>query len=742
MDVIKLPKVENVRLMTKHGKKKAATGTLYLTATHLIFVDPDCSKETWILHSHIASVEKLPLNAAGSPLRIRCKNFQVVTLIISRDRDSQEMFSSLLCLSNPENLEELYAFSYNPMSEKLTRSAGWALFDVQSEFARMGLPNSEWCCSSVNKEYQICDTYPSILYLPASVSSSVLIGSSKFRSRGRLPALSFLYKKTKAAICRCSQPLSGFNTRCQEDEMLIQAILDTTPDAKYIYIVDTRPKINAMANKAAGKGYESTDFYENVKFQFVGIENIHVMRQSLQKMTELVCETPDIAAKTFVSGLDGSGWLKHIKAILDTSIFIAKAVAEEKISVVVHCSDGWDRTAQTCSIASIILDPYYRTIHGFQVLVEKEWLSFGHKFTDRCGFLQSDGKETSPVFLQFLEGVWQLLEQFPFAFQFNERFLLTLHDHLYSCQFGTFLGNCERERKEHRLPEKTFSLWGYMWQNISDYANPLYRGGDEELFWPSTSPQVLKFWRSMYNRFDNDIHPREKVMDAISSIIDHNDSLQDHIKFLSSRMEMMKALCNSRTKNYSCTACSEDRNFIDMKLGNLMYEVPVGNSSDSTPLANSLNGVELDTAHPGSHTSDEDSLSWSSSIFSSYASDASYVSQDSGIGKTVPDDLQISLKRQGLTVDNLLESVPPFVVEWQSVRDVSQCLNCASPIDFLSRKYHCWNCGEVFCKRCIDKQCSLPSHYSDNRVPVCKNCYKALKKYKLNSNHKQMAKKC
>lgn len=45
-------------------------------------------------------------------------------------------------------------------------------------------------------------------------------------------------------------------------------------------------QINAMANKAAGKGYESTDFYENVKFQFVGIENIHVMRQSLQKMIE------------------------------------------------------------------------------------------------------------------------------------------------------------------------------------------------------------------------------------------------------------------------------------------------------------------------------------------------------------------------------------------------------------------------------------------------------------------------
>ena len=40
--------VDNVRLMIKYGKKKAAVGTLYLTATHLIFVDPDGSKETWV----------------------------------------------------------------------------------------------------------------------------------------------------------------------------------------------------------------------------------------------------------------------------------------------------------------------------------------------------------------------------------------------------------------------------------------------------------------------------------------------------------------------------------------------------------------------------------------------------------------------------------------------------------------------------------------------------------------------
>ena len=38
----------------------------------------------------------------------------------------------------------------------------------------------------------------------------------------------------------------------------------------------------------------------------------------------VVCETPDITAKSLASGLDSSGWLRHIKAVLDTSVFIAK----------------------------------------------------------------------------------------------------------------------------------------------------------------------------------------------------------------------------------------------------------------------------------------------------------------------------------------------------------------------------------------------------------------------------------
>ena len=63
---------------------------------------------------------------------------------------------------------------------------------------------------------------------------------------------------------------------------------------------------------------------------------------------------------------------------------------------------------------------------GFQVLVEREWLHFGHKFAERGGHdvYCSDANQMSPVFLQFLDCVYQLTQQYPAEFQFNEAYLV------------------------------------------------------------------------------------------------------------------------------------------------------------------------------------------------------------------------------------------------------------------------------------------------------------------------------
>ena len=67
------------------------------------------------------------------------------------------------------------------------------------------------------------------------------------------------------------------------------------------------------------------------------------------------------------------------------------------------------------------------SFQGFQTLIEREWLDFGHKFGDRCGHsIERDVNERSPVFLQWLDCVHQLVKQFPTAFEFNEHLLVSL----------------------------------------------------------------------------------------------------------------------------------------------------------------------------------------------------------------------------------------------------------------------------------------------------------------------------
>ncbi|XP_043918346.1 myotubularin-related protein 7 [Protopterus annectens] len=552
MEYIRTPKVENVRLIDRITSRKATIGTLYLTATHVIFVEnaSEARKETWVLHSQISSVEKQPTTATGCPLLIRCKNYQLIQLIIPQERDSHDVYISLVRLSRPVRYEELYCFSFNPKLDKEEREAGWKLIDLRAEYSRMGIPNSLWQVTDANRDYRVCDTYPTELHIPKSASVPVVVGSSKFRSKGRFPVLSYYHQDNNASICRSSQPLSGFSARCLEDEQLLQAIRKANPGSDFLYVVDTRPKLNAMANRAAGKGYENEDNYSNIKFQFIGIENIHVMRNSLQKMLE-VCELRSPSMNDFQWGLENSGWLKHIKSILDAGIFIAKAVAEEGTSVLVHCSDGWDRTAQVCSVASLLLDPYYRTLKGFMVLIEKDWVSFGHKFNHRYSHLDGDPKEVSPVIDQFLECTWQLMEQFPCAFEFNERFLLHVQHHVYSCQFGNFICNNQKESKEMSIQEKTFSLWANLWKNRADYMNPLYRPDHSQtqgVLRPDTTPYNFKFWRGMYNRFEKGIHPRQSVTDFLMAVKEETQQLMDEMEMLEEKLAKFQKLDLNSTK--------------------------------------------------------------------------------------------------------------------------------------------------------------------------------------------------
>jgi len=115
------------------------------------------------------------------------------------------------------------------------------------------------------------------------------------------------------------------------------------------------------------------------------------------------------------------------------------------------------------------VDPHARTLRGFCALTEKEWASFGHRFAKRCGtggcgYDRADhaDDQRAPIFLQWLDAVWQVWRQAPAAFEFSEALLVALADHAYAGRFGTFLYDCERDRVTARLRETTVSLWSYV----------------------------------------------------------------------------------------------------------------------------------------------------------------------------------------------------------------------------------------------------------------------------------------
>ena len=63
------------------------------------------------------------------------------------------------------------------------------------------------------------------------------------------------------------------------------------------------------------------------------------------------------------------------------------------------------------SIAQIILNPDSRTLHGFEALIEREWVQGGHPFWTRHGAQTGGGPETGPVFLLLLDAVYQIYIQ-------------------------------------------------------------------------------------------------------------------------------------------------------------------------------------------------------------------------------------------------------------------------------------------------------------------------------------------
>ncbi len=568
---------------TPHISLNNTSGSYFLTNYCIFFVslDPKDAEEKHIssfFEIPVRTIEQIHRTGTGNDMRVQMKTKDFRTIIFSHRHNRADPVDCFLLLCNK------YAFSPLPLFENVSVDDEGDVqglgeleldnanscftfghtdiiintnvdddkaqdlsfqYDCEEEYQRQGAVHhsteSKWRLSYLNLKYQLCKTYPQLLIVPANTSDEDLSNVASYRGKHRLPVLTYRHING-AALLRSSSPRPGMlQRRSTDDENFLKS-------AGVQYILDARPKTSAIATHARGGGVENISHYSGIKLLFMDIENIHSVRNAMEKVIDMIYR--EKGDQNYYGNLEDTKWLRHIRSIIIGSKKVAHLLSEDQATCLVHCSDGWDRTAQMCCVAQILLDPYFRTIRGFATLIEKDFLSFGHKIAQRTG--QGNGEysdqQRSPIFLQFLDSIWQIWRQYPCSFEFNELFLEELMDSIYSCRFGNFLYDFDKHRKQlFSTSLSCESFWDYVLRRSNEFKNINYCRRNKILR-PSAHMSQLVLWPYLY-RFNLSFLPKETTRPWTESRVRKIDILENEIKKLKKRLAEVQEQNNNNNNN-------------------------------------------------------------------------------------------------------------------------------------------------------------------------------------------------
>ncbi|XP_039765557.1 myotubularin-related protein 9 [Pararge aegeria] len=513
IELILINKLDGVILKYPHHDN--VDGTVCITGHHLILSSrKEGVRELWLLHKNIDSIEKKETKVGGGIIQggslfLKCKDLRIFQLDICSTTELNLVAQTLENLSSIQDPILFYPFFYRHMHPIMEN--GYTLYSVEGEFTKV-LATEEWRISRVNQHYTVCPAYPKGVVVPKVIDDETLAAAATFRQGGRFPVLSYRHNNG-AVLLRAGQPLYGpKHRRCRPDE----AILNTVVSAGMKGIIyDLRSSNAILQQQNKGGGSESAANYSQWKIYNRSMDEVDNQQQLLESFSKLIeaCVDREISSDKWLSKLESSGWPEAVRNSLHTACIIAQHIHQKAEPVLIHGTRGEDATLLVCSLVQIILNPDCRTIRGLQALIERDWLQAGHPFGTRLrsGPYSASQARSAPTFPLFLDCVRQFLEQFPCSFEYRQCFLVTLFEHAYSSQFGTFLCDSDQERETRGVYDQTTSIWSWINQHdeLTTYINPLY-DPTPNVIWPSVAPMSYVIWEELYLRWLADQRTEER----------------------------------------------------------------------------------------------------------------------------------------------------------------------------------------------------------------------------------------
>ena len=195
----------------------------------------------------------------------------------------------------------------------------------------------------------------------------------KVRNHGRIPALTYFHADCGAGLWRSARPKVN-----QEGNKYNRAYLKEI--SRDVVVVDLRD------DEPTARERESKE--EVIGRRFETLSSLHELYRRI--WTAYAKEEP-------VFKLLGKLYDDVFQLL--QAVYLVVAHLQKGKEVLLQEQHGFDRVAQVAALAQLIIDPFYRTLHGFSLLIEKEFISFGHPFARRLGFEREKITESSPVYV-------------------------------------------------------------------------------------------------------------------------------------------------------------------------------------------------------------------------------------------------------------------------------------------------------------------------------------------------------